>query len=198
MVSPEIQRGGLQVKSALQRRVAAACTASSRSTRRSAPSTSSAAACSASTDEEQARRVAIIGADAAAQLFGDARQPRRRRVRSERPAATPSIGKIRKKDQDSNYSGPDNDKVFVPFAAMARDFPAHRRAARRGVATSSSRRSQWVVDELPRVLDARTGRIEDIDWPLERDVRRVLARRHGFDPDDRDAMRDVGHLARRR
>jgi hypothetical protein len=33
------------------------------------------------------------------------------------------IGKIRKKDQDSNYSGPDNDKVFVPFSAMARDFP---------------------------------------------------------------------------
>ena len=33
------------------------------------------------------------------------------------------VGKIRKKDQDSNYSGPDNDKLFVPFAAMAQDFP---------------------------------------------------------------------------
>ena len=33
------------------------------------------------------------------------------------------VGKIRKKDQDSNYSGPDNNKIFVPFAAMARDLP---------------------------------------------------------------------------
>ena len=32
------------------------------------------------------------------------------------------------------------------------------------------------------------GRIEDIDWPLEQNVRAVLARRHGFDPDDRDAV----------
>jgi putative ABC transport system permease protein len=38
------------------------------------------------------------------------------------------------------------------------------------------------------VLDARTGRLRDIDWPLERDVRRVLARRHGFDPEDADAL----------
>jgi putative ABC transport system permease protein len=45
-----------------------------------------------------------------------------------------------------------------------------------------------VVADLPRVLDARTGRLRDIDWPLERDVRRVLARRHGFDPEDADAL----------
>ena len=41
---------------------------------------------------------------------------------------------------------------------------------------------------LPRVLDERTRRIEDIDWPLERNVRAILARRHGFDPDDKDAI----------
>ena len=38
------------------------------------------------------------------------------------------------------------------------------------------------------MLDARTGRIEDIDWPLEQNVRAILARRHGFDPDDREAI----------
>ena len=32
------------------------------------------------------------------------------------------------------------------------------------------------------------GRIGDIDWPLEREVRRVLAPRHRFDPDDRNAV----------
>jgi putative ABC transport system permease protein len=38
------------------------------------------------------------------------------------------------------------------------------------------------------VLDARTGRIRDIDWPLQREIRRVLAPRHGFDPEDRNAI----------
>jgi len=45
-----------------------------------------------------------------------------------------------------------------------------------------------VVAGLERVLNARTGRISDIDWPLERDVRHVLARRHDFNPDDKDAL----------
>jgi putative ABC transport system permease protein len=41
---------------------------------------------------------------------------------------------------------------------------------------------------LPRALDGRTGRISDIDWPLERNIRAILARRHGFDPTDRQAV----------
>ena len=36
----------------------------------------------------------------------------------------------------------------------------------------------WVVSQLTSVLESRTGRIEDIDWPLEKDVRRVLSRQH--------------------
>src|SRR5262249_14839767 len=31
-------------------------------------------------------------------------------------------------------------------------------------------------------------RIEDIDWPLARDIRGVLGRRHGFDADDKQAL----------
>jgi putative ABC transport system permease protein len=136
-------------------------------------------------DEEQVARVAILGYDVANQLFG------KRHVLGE--ALTINgfpytvVGRIRKKDQDSNYSGPDNDKIFVPFAAMQRDMP--RRDAGPGtlsdiiVAPIDS-----VVDDLPRVLDARTGRIDDIDWPLERNVRAILARRHGFDPADRQAV----------
>jgi putative ABC transport system permease protein len=30
--------------------------------------------------------------------------------------------------------------------------------------------------------------LEDIDWPLQRNVRAILARRHGFDPDDKQAI----------
>ena len=136
-------------------------------------------------DDEQVRRVAIIGADAWAQLFGT-REGLGETVQMNGVPYT-VVGKIRKKNQDSNYSGPDNDKVFVPFQAMARDFPRPDVppdvVSQIIVAPKPS-----VVAELPRVLDARTGRIEDIDWPLERDVRAVLARRKGFDPMDRDAL----------
>ncbi|MGE5245551.1 MAG: ABC transporter permease [Betaproteobacteria bacterium] len=136
-------------------------------------------------DENQVLRVAIVGFDMAEQLFG-----KRNAVGEEiqlNGIPYTVIGKIRKKNQDSNYSGPDNNKIFVPFSAMARDLP--RTDAEPGTLSDiivSPR--QWVVDDLPRALDERTGRIEDIDWPLERNVRAILARRHGFDPDDRQAI----------
>jgi putative ABC transport system permease protein len=129
--------------------------------------------------------VAIIGADAAKQLFGG-RNSLGQTIRLNGIPFT-VIGQIRKKDQDSNYSGPDNDKVFVPFTAMARDFPRPDLPAGTLSQLIVSPRP-FVVSDLPRVLDERTGRIQDIDWPLERDVRQVLARRKGFDPEDRDAL----------
>ncbi|MGH8184958.1 MAG: ABC transporter permease, partial [Steroidobacteraceae bacterium] len=136
-------------------------------------------------DEEEARRVAIIGADATKQLFGT-RESIGEVVQINGLPFT-VIGKIRKKDQDSSYSGPDNDKVFIPFSAMARDFP--RTDAPAGVVSQIILAPHpWVVDMLPEALSSRTGRIEDIDWPLEREVRRVLAQQHGFDPQDRDAI----------
>jgi putative ABC transport system permease protein len=136
-------------------------------------------------DERQVRRVALLGADLSDQLFGR-RDPLGEEL-TINGIAYRVVGTLRKKDQDSNYSGPDNDKIFVPFAAMARDFP--RPDAEPGVVSNIIvAPKQWVVDDLPRVLARRTGRIEDIDWPLERDVRGVLARRHGFDASDREAM----------
>jgi putative ABC transport system permease protein len=137
------------------------------------------------TDEENALRVAIIGADATAQLFGTRESLGETVYLNGLPYTV--IGKIRKKDQDSNYSGPDNDKVFVPFAAMMRDFP--RTDAEAGVVSNIIVTPQpWVLAQLPDVLNSRTGRIEDIDWPLEREIRRVLAPRHRFDPADRNAI----------
>jgi putative ABC transport system permease protein len=136
-------------------------------------------------DEEEARRVAIIGADATKQLFGS-RESIGEVVQINGLPFT-VIGKIRKKDQDSSYSGPDNDKVFIPFAAMARDFP--RTDVPAGVVSQIILAPHpWVVDMLPEALSSRTARIEDIDWPLEREVRRVLAQQHGFHAEDRDAI----------
>jgi len=136
-------------------------------------------------DETQVSRVAIVGADMCEQLFGKRNALGERLSLDGIPYTV--IGKIRKKDQDSNYSGPDNNKIFVPFAAMSRDMP--RKDAEAGTLSDiivSPR--PWVVDQLPAVLDARSGRIEDIDWPLEKNVRAILARHHGFDPDDKEAI----------
>jgi putative ABC transport system permease protein len=183
VVSPEIQRGGIKVKSAYN---AAALMVHGIEPQYQDIRTIDIERGRAFrlSDEEHARRVAIIGADATEQLFG-ARDSIGEVVRLNGLPYT-VIGRIRKKDQDSNYSGPDNDKVFVPFSAMARDFP------RTGVPAGALSQiivapEPWVVDALPAVLDNRTGRIEDIDWPLAHEVRRVLGQRHRFDPADRNA-----------
>jgi len=137
------------------------------------------------TDEAGALRVAIIGADATSQLFGTRDSIGQTVEVNGLPFTV--IGKIRKKDQDSNYSGPDNDKIFIPFATMQRDFP--RLGVNPGVVSDIIVAPYpWVIDQLPSILDHRTTRIDDIDWPLQREVRRILARRHGFESDDRRAI----------
>jgi putative ABC transport system permease protein len=136
-------------------------------------------------DEEQVARVAIVGFDICEQLFGKRRALGETITLNGVPYLV--VGKIRKKTQDSNYSGPDNNKIFVPFAAMARDLP--RRDAEPGTLSDIIvAPKDWVVAQLPQALDARVGRIEDIDWPLEKNVRAILARRHGFDPADTQAI----------
>jgi putative ABC transport system permease protein len=136
-------------------------------------------------DEEQVARVAIVGFDMAEQLFG------KRNILGESVALNGMpytvVGKIRKKTQDSNYSGPDNNKIFVPFAAMSRDLP-RLNAEPGSLSDIIVSPKDWVVEQLPRALDERTGRIEDVDWPLERNVRAIVARRHGFDPTDQQAI----------
>ncbi|MFN7916099.1 MAG: ABC transporter permease [Vicinamibacterales bacterium] len=136
-------------------------------------------------DEQQVSRVAIVGYDMADQLFG------KRHILGETlmldGVPYTVVGKIRKKEQDSNYNGPDNGKIFVPFAAMLQDMP-RKDAPPGSISDIIVAPHPWVVADLPRVLNERTGRIEDIEWPLESNVRRVLARRHGFDPADNQAV----------
>ncbi len=136
-------------------------------------------------DNDEGRRVAIIGADVAAQLFAG-RPSVGQAIRVGGQPFT-VIGRLRRKEQDSSYSGPDNDKVFVPFEAMRRDFP--RADVARGVLSDILVTPRPdVLAAMPEILAARTGRVDDIDWPIERDIRRILAKRHRFNPDDRDAI----------
>jgi len=137
-------------------------------------------------DERDGRRVALIGAEAWEQLFGT--RPSIGEGILIRGVPYTIVGRIRRKDQDSSYSGQDNSKLFVPFTAMVRDFP--RPDVPPGTLSQMLvAPHQAVVDGLPGVLAERTGAIRDIDWPLERNVREVLARHKGFDPRDRDAIR---------
>ena len=137
-------------------------------------------------DERQVHRVAILGDDIFKQLFGG-RDGVGQPITINGVGYT-VVGKIRHKDQDSNYSGPDNDKVFVPFATMAKDFPLPNAPSPDAVSNLIIAPQPWVVDDLPRQLNARTGPIREIDWALEKDVRHTLARHKGFDPDDKEAL----------
>jgi putative ABC transport system permease protein len=136
-------------------------------------------------DEEQVARVAIVGYDMADQLFGKRHIVGEMLMLNGLPYTV--VGKIRNKEQDSNYNGPDNNKIFVPFAAMMRDMP-RTDAPGGSLSDIVIAPKRYVVDQLPQVLSERTGRISDIVWPLGQNVRDVLARRHGFDPDDLDAV----------
>ncbi|MGE3512102.1 MAG: ABC transporter permease [Vicinamibacterales bacterium] len=136
-------------------------------------------------DERQRARVVLVGHDIAEQLFG-LRHPVGELVHIN---GLPYIvvGRLRNKEQDSSYNGPDNNKIFMPFATMMQDLP--RTDAPPGtISDIVVSPHQSVVDDLPRVLQERRGRIEDIEWPFERNIRTILARRHGFDPADPDAL----------
>jgi putative ABC transport system permease protein len=184
VVSPELSRGGVKVKSAYN---AASAQISGVEPQYQNIRTIELADGRLFTwqDEDQVSRVAIVGFDIAEQLFG--KRPITGEAITLNGVPYTVVGKIRKKNQDSNYSGPDNNKIFVPFAAMARDLP--RKDAPPGALSDIIvAPKESVVDQLPRVLNERTGRIEDIDWPLEKNIRAVLAHRHGFDPADTQAI----------
>jgi putative ABC transport system permease protein len=184
MMSPEIQRGGVQVKSRYN--------AASVTVHGIEPPYQEIRTIELQygrhlnwEDEQQARHVAVIGWEMAKQLFGE-RFPIGEQVLLNGVSYT-IIGRIRRKDQDSSYSGPDNNKLFVPFTVMQRELP-RLDADPTVVSNLIIAPHDWVVSEMPQTLARRTGRVDDIDWPLEQEIRGVLARRKGFNPEDIEAV----------
>jgi len=122
-------------------------------------------------DESEGRRVVILGDAARKQLF------------SGKPAVGANldikgvpytvIGVLEKKTQNSNYSGPDNDFLFAPYSAVARDFP---RPEKKGVVRG------FVDDIVFEVSNA------DEHEETVQQVRRSLGRVHHFDEKDKDAL----------
>jgi putative ABC transport system permease protein len=119
-------------------------------------------------DQSQARRVVVLGTEAKKQLFG-ARSAVGETVHiGDFPYTV--IGVMAKKDQDSSYDGWDVNKLFVPFAAMLRDFPAK-------------------PPDTPRTLDRLLVVPASVEQheACKSETRKVLGRIHKFDPDDKEA-----------
>jgi putative ABC transport system permease protein len=122
-------------------------------------------------DEREGRRVVVLGSAARQQLFPG--QPGVGAGLLIKSMPYTVIGVLRKKDQNSNYSGPDNDQLFAPYSAVARDFPPQ---AKPGIVRG------YLDDIVFEVGDA------DAHEEGVLQVRRALGRVHHFEAQDKDAV----------
>ncbi len=121
------------------------------------------------TDQTEGRRVVVLGWEVRSQLFAG-RNPVGENVHIN-GVPYEVIGYLAKKDQDSNYDGPDNSKAFIPFSAMQRDFPDPPPATDQNI-------DRLIVTPKDVDLHERT----------QAEIRAALARRYNFDPQDKDAV----------
>ena len=121
-------------------------------------------------DMRAGERVCLIGAEVGDQLFkGRAALDERIDIQG---LPYRIVGVMKRKDQNSNYSGPDNTKIFIPYPAMRRDFPLPD--------------SPLGADEVDNFI-AQPASLE-VNDAAEVQVREILARRKHFDPLDEDAL----------
>jgi putative ABC transport system permease protein len=119
-------------------------------------------------DEATARRVALLGSEAKKQLFGS-RPALGETIRiGEIPYTV--VGVMQHKEEDSNYDGPDRNKVYVALSALLRDRP---------------KAPPQLPDSVDRLL-ATPRSLEDHE-ACKAELRRALGRLHGFDPRDKEA-----------
>ena len=138
-------------------------------------------------DNDESRRVIVIGYEAARQLFAD-RDPIGAQVTLNSVPYT-IVGKIRKKDQDSNYTGADNERLFLPYETVRKDFPLPGSMnTPDSVSAIIAAPYESVADDLVRSMAAR-GKIDFIKGgPLEDEVRTILGNRHNFEHQDNEAI----------
>ena len=115
-------------------------------------------------DEEQQRRTIFLGDELAKNIFGEATEPVGKTLLMQ---GSPFlvIGVLQTKTQDSSYSGRDKDKAFVPGSTLR--------------ALTGDKYVDNFIFKAESSLD--TGRLKD-------QVLRILARRHRFDPKDKEAL----------
>ncbi len=122
-------------------------------------------------EEAAAARVAVLGDNVRKKLFSE---------RPVSPGASITInglpfrigGLMPQKKQNSSYSGMDSDKIFIPYSTMLRDMPPSYPGFKRGAVNNIL----YVPASLDEFKEAR------------KQVMRVLARNHDFDPEDKGAV----------
>ena len=124
-------------------------------------------------DEREGRRVLVLGSKAYRQLFPG--QPAIGATVLVKSVPYAVVGVLREKKQNSNYSGPDNDYLFAPYAAVSRDFPPPEKP---GAGITKG----YLDDIVFEVVDPEEHEAAVLQ------VRRSLARVRHFDPQDKDAL----------
>jgi putative ABC transport system permease protein len=142
-------------------------------------------------DCREIRRVAVLGFDASKQLFAD-RDPVGMAVTVNGLPYT-VIGRVRKKQQDSNYTGQDDGRLFIPYETARKDFPLPGMLnTQDSVSTIIAAPYPYVTIQIREMIDREKGLISfaglEARGPVESEVRRILAKRHDFDPDDPEAL----------
>src|SRR5271165_2114741 len=122
-------------------------------------------------DERESRRVIVLGSAAQQQLFSG--QPAVGAMLTVKGVPYTVIGVLEKKKQNSNYNGPDNDYLYAPYSAVARDFPPPEKP---GIVKG------YLDDIVFQVADpaGHEGAVLQ--------VRRTLGRVHHFEASDKDAL----------
>ncbi len=121
-------------------------------------------------DNAAAQRVCILGDEVKDQLFGKGKAVGEKIMIAEMPYLI--IGELKRKDQNSNYSGPDSKKIFIPFYTIAKDFPLPK-----------ATEGRFQLSDL--ILQPRSPEIGDA---AELQVRRIMGELKGFDYLDKDAL----------
>jgi putative ABC transport system permease protein len=121
-------------------------------------------------DNAGAIRVCILGDEVRDQLFGKKNPVGETVTIGTLPYTV--IAELIHKDQNSNYNGPDAKMVFIPFYAMAKDFPLPRASE-----------GKFQLSNL--ILQPRDPAVGEA---AELQVRQILGERKGFDPLDGDAL----------
>jgi putative ABC transport system permease protein len=129
-------------------------------------------------DEADGARVVLLGAYSSRQLYPGKPAISQTLMIDGYPYTV--IGVLSKKKQNGSYgSGPDNTQLFVPFAAMERDFPPDfKGSGPDAVGAPRGTVNNIVVQPISPALHLAALR----------QLRRVLGDRHHFDPDDKDAL----------
>jgi len=122
-------------------------------------------------DEDSRRRVCVLGSQVQEDLFGNEPAVGRTIEISGLPFLV--VGTMPHKEQDSNYNGRDDNKVFIPSAAARATFGL-----------------RWPDNLVVEVTDRADGK------EVMRQIHAVMGRLHHYDPQDQEALLtwDVGEM----